>query len=416
MLYFPRLTDDECANKAVIPILIQADDLTGAADCAARCRHAGLPATIALRPPSGAWTLGACALSSDSRWLAPEPAARRVRKLIAGLPNTSDVRWYKKIDSTLRGNIGAELDAMLDTLGRSVTLICPAFPAQGRGLRDGRLVAPPPIEPIDLPALLSSQSRRPIAAVGLADVRAGTAALACRFTQASQAAQLVVVDGMTEGDLDTILKAAELALPHALLCGSAGLIGALARRLANDDAPPEAPVSPAGPALIVVGSGSAMAQRQIAHMRQHESIVVIEVGVDLAPGVQLNALTLNALTRFSAGRNVLLHLPPPPVQAALDGPRARELAAHLAAATLKAFEHVRPGLLVLVGGDTAGAVLGLLGVEYLDVMREVAPGMPLVRGSDAHGHNLHIILKAGNHGDETTLERLLRAARGEIGD
>ncbi len=49
-----------------MPILIQADDLTGAADCAARCRHAGLPATIALRPPSGAWLGGVCALSSDS--------------------------------------------------------------------------------------------------------------------------------------------------------------------------------------------------------------------------------------------------------------------------------------------------------------------------------------------------------------
>src|SRR5262245_26653808 len=101
-------------------LLILADDLTGAADCAARCRHAGMLASIALRAPSGTLPLGACAISSDSRWLAPEAAARRVRELIAELPGTSDMRWYKKIDSTLRGNIGAELDAMLDALGRSV--------------------------------------------------------------------------------------------------------------------------------------------------------------------------------------------------------------------------------------------------------------------------------------------------------
>src|SRR5687767_14292754 len=107
----PQLTDDECADRAVISILIQADDLTGAADCAARCHHAGLPATIALRPPSGAWPGGVCALSSDSRWLAPDMAAQRVRALLAGLPSTGGARWYKKIDSTLRGNIGAELDA-----------------------------------------------------------------------------------------------------------------------------------------------------------------------------------------------------------------------------------------------------------------------------------------------------------------
>ncbi len=68
---------------------------------------------------------------------------------------------------------------------------------------------------------------------------------------------------------------------------------------------------------------------------------------------------------------------------------------------------------MLVGGDTAAAVLGGLGVEHLDILREVAPGMPLARGTTAHGHELHIILKAGNHGDETTLDALLSVVRGQ---
>jgi D-threonate/D-erythronate kinase len=388
-------------------LVILADDLTGAADCAARCRHAGLPTTIALRAPSGALPHGACALSSDSRWLAPEGAARRVYDLIAGLPGAQHAHWYKKIDSTLRGNIGAELDAMLDALGRTVALICPAFPAQGRGLRDGRLVAPPPAEPIDFPALLTAQSRRRVAAVGLTDVRSGAAALAHRFAEASQAAQLLVVDALTEGDLDAILEAAELALPGALLSGSAGLVGALARRRAESAAPPVEHASPGGPALIVVGSGSAMAQRQIAHMRQHESTAVIEV----RRGIQLNALTLNALTQFSTEHDVLLHLPPPPDHAALDGPPARELAARLADAALEVIGQLQPGLLILAGGDTAGAILDRLEIAHLGIVREVAPGMPLTRGKTARGDELYILLKAGNHGDEATLVELLRKAR-----
>ncbi len=55
-------------------------------------------------------------------------AARLVREL----PTSG---WVgHKIDSTLRGNLGAELDAALAALGRDHALICPAFPAQGRGL------------------------------------------------------------------------------------------------------------------------------------------------------------------------------------------------------------------------------------------------------------------------------------------
>ncbi len=62
---------------------------------------------------------------------------------MARLAGAQGVRWYKKIDSTLRGNIGAELDAMLDGLAESgalTAIISPAFPAQRRGVEDGYLV------------------------------------------------------------------------------------------------------------------------------------------------------------------------------------------------------------------------------------------------------------------------------------
>jgi len=64
-------------------------------------------------------------------------AAQRVRALAAGMGEHAESTWYKKIDSTLRGHLGQELDALLDTLGRSCALVCPAFPAQRRGLVDG---------------------------------------------------------------------------------------------------------------------------------------------------------------------------------------------------------------------------------------------------------------------------------------
>src|SRR6476646_1732967 len=120
-------------------LIIIADDLTGAADCAGRCHTAGSAAMIAL---PGARIDDGCAIccTTDSRHLPADLAARRVRELATELGDHAGSTWYKKIDSTLRGHLGQELDALLDTLGRSCALVCPAFPAQRRGLADGYLV------------------------------------------------------------------------------------------------------------------------------------------------------------------------------------------------------------------------------------------------------------------------------------
>jgi uncharacterized protein YgbK (DUF1537 family) len=388
-----------------VTLLILADDLTGAADCAARCRQAGLPAEIALSPPHAPLPPGAVAFTSDTRHLPADLAARRVGEVARSLARIEGTTWYKKIDSTLRGNLGSELDALLDTLGRAHAVVCPAFPAQGRGLQEGLLVAAStPSASVHLPTLLAQQSRRSIAAIGLAEVRGGAQRLAERMSMQARRAALLVVDALAEDDLRMIVEAAEQAIPRALLCGSAGLIGALAARYAAVHSLPIAPLSriepPGGPALLVVGSGSAMAHRQIAYMRRDQGIAVVEVGEDRlpAPGDRLPT-------------DLLLHLPEPAPDAELDGPEARARAAMLAGAALALIVQLRPALLGLAGGDTAIGVLGRLGIERLVVLRELLPGMPLTQATDAAGRSFFVVLKAGNHGDECTLAALLRLAR-----
>lgn len=46
--------------------------------------------------------------------------------------NFNPDHFYKKIDSTLRGNIAVEVLAMLGTLNWDAAIICPAFPAESR--------------------------------------------------------------------------------------------------------------------------------------------------------------------------------------------------------------------------------------------------------------------------------------------
>ena len=220
-------------------LLIIADDVTGAADSAARCHEAGLSAQIALNLTTtaaypGSEVTGALACSTDSRFLSGEMAAKRVCQVVASLAAAypqSNARWYKKIDSTLRGNIGSELQAMLPLVtpagNHAYALICPAFPAQERTIVDGYLVfAQLPPRSIHLPTLLQEQSNLQVGTVPLTTIRTGEDALRQLLQSLRQEnVPLIVADAETEADLALLCAAAEVELPHALLCGSAGLVG-----------------------------------------------------------------------------------------------------------------------------------------------------------------------------------------------
>lgn len=387
-------------------ILILADDLTGAADSAARCHHAGWSATICLEPPGADVPPGVVAVTSDSRHVPAVVAAHQVREIVTRLNKVAEGVWYKKIDSTLRGNIGGEIDAMLDVLDRRYAVVAPAFPAQDRGLKHGYLVSKVgPVDPTHLPTLLQQQSRRAMTAIRLSDVRAGPQHLLALLAAARQhETQLVVVDGVTDDDLRTILVATQAALPDALLCGSAGLITLLAAQQPAaavrhaDKTPPSVHHVGSGLALVVVGSGSSVARAQIEYLRRRGEITIVEVG----SGQQM-----------PQDRDVLLHLPQPAPGTRLDGSAARALAAKLAATATSIMIQRRPSLLVLAGGDTAMAVLSRLRIRQLRVVRELLPGMPLTWGMDETGQLHPIILKAGNHGDEAALHTLLQRVQYE---
>ncbi len=405
-------------------LLILADDLTGAADSAARCHHAGLAAHVALRVAAGPLPVGALAFTTDSRYLTAAAAAEQVRYVLtmfsgpqaAHLPINQESptnQWYKKIDSTLRGNIGAELDAMLEILtppgAQPCAVICPAFPAQGRGLVDGYLVyAQAAARPLHLPTILSSQTTRPVRLIPLAAVRAGVTQLTATLLHAQrQGTQIFVIDALRDDDLTTLLAAAQSVLAHALFCGSAGLIEPLARTYARQtpaaQANPQASVQVRKPILAVIGSGSDMAHRQLAALRQREQARCVELQPDLSSTMTLRDLT-TPLTDW------VIHLPQPAEQTPLEGPAARAFVDRLTQVAIDWIQWLQPQTLLIVGGDTTVYLLRALGIQQLTIVSELMPGIPLSVGRDARGHPWHIITKAGNFGDEATLVHLFQDA------
>jgi len=115
---------------------IIADDLTGAMDTGVAFARIGLSTIIALGNEV-APDAGAVVISTDSRADDPETAYGKARK---AADEVIGLYVYKKIDSTLRGNIGSELRAVIDALHIDKAIICPAFPANKRTVVDGKLL------------------------------------------------------------------------------------------------------------------------------------------------------------------------------------------------------------------------------------------------------------------------------------
>src|SRR5699024_11024597 len=204
-------------------IAVVADDLTGAGDTAVQCVRAGAPA--------------------DQARHITEEVVRDLRSSGVGL-------LYKKVDSTLRGPIRAEIDGALAQWGPdAVAVVCPAFPANGRTVRDGVLL----VEGIEVHRTAVGQD--PVTPVTESHVATLLGATHVRLggTDAHQDAALlrkagpvVVVDAETEADLEGVAAAVTALGPDAVPVGSAGLATHLARTWA--------PRTTSGPALVVITS------------------------------------------------------------------------------------------------------------------------------------------------------------------
>ncbi len=115
-------------------MFILADDLSGAADCAVGGAKAGLK-SIVLLDPSITEPAQVIAVDADSRDRTPDES-RAINVALWRSHSAAGRLFYKKIDSTLRGNFATDASALV---GAGVAIVAPAFPEAGRTTRAGRV-------------------------------------------------------------------------------------------------------------------------------------------------------------------------------------------------------------------------------------------------------------------------------------
>lgn len=414
---------------------VLADDLTGATDTGLQFAKCGHRTCVCLAWPA-APSCDVLVFDLDSRHLSASEARLRSAEAARALAAAGVRRFYKKIDSTARGNLGAEIEGALEATGLAQALICPAFPKLDRTVRDGQVLvrgvplpqtefSQDPIWPAttaSLEEILRRQTDTPIARIGLAEVRRGPAAVRALLAEHfRRGKRLVVADSEVDLDLRCLVEAARQSEQGVLSVGSAGLAEWLVGLLNHATHLRRGQVVGKGATLIVSGTINRTGVAQLTRLiEQGAALTVLPIDAVLAESLAATEVaTRKVVDQLRLGGCVVLSLtnprrPLPEVgRVATDHHLSpNELNARLvrglAAVTEKAIEAVLPAALVVTGGDTARAVTNALGSQALEVEREAAPGVPICVLQGGRWDGLVVVTKAGGFGEPDTLLRVVR--------
>jgi len=119
-------------------VFIVADDTTGANSSAILHKSLGYDCVSIHTEVKEIRKQSVYAFSTNSRGVEKEEAYKRVKKTLDDLP-VEDAVYCKRVDSTLRGNLGRELDAFLDTYQDKTAIVVASFPSSGRICKHNKL-------------------------------------------------------------------------------------------------------------------------------------------------------------------------------------------------------------------------------------------------------------------------------------
>ena len=258
-----------------MPWLAVADDLTGAHDLGGRLAGRGAKAWVARQAEDLRGVQGALILDAETRFLTPARSRHAVQAAWAGLPGGAAFR-FQKIDSTLRGNPGEEVEGLLLATRAPWVAVLPAYPALGRVTRHGMqyvhgvrldrseyardpLTPARALRPVDLfPHALRAHAPLEVVAAGPLRLKAWL------LRQIAGGTRFVTFDCTDDAHMDAI-AVASLAAGGRHFAGASGLAGALAARVQG---PASAARLPSGVDWVVLaGTVSSRSFEQLASLK-----------------------------------------------------------------------------------------------------------------------------------------------------
>ena len=420
-------------------LAIIADDLSSATDCGAQVVRSGLSVVV----PLGGYSLPAQArlaqvisVDTDTRSLPTDSAYTKVKEATQGLIAEGWTDFYKSVDSTLRGNLGAEIEAVLDALKPDCAVIAPAFPKygrttvegvqylHGRPLHETEFGSDPtaPVKDADIRRRLAEGSVRKSGRLSLDQVRAKPRRIKSAVEGLlDEGIELIVVDIAEQEDLKRICLGLAQSDLRVLWVGSTGLaeffplafdveLAARERKKNYADDP--------RPALALVGSASETTRQQLSYAQTNNGLKMIDLDPvclikdEAMVTAELEKASANLRSGIESGHDVALV-----VRASREEIAAtQQLGAALNLSASQVGQRIVEGLaevssrlvldgqisgIVATGGDTSNALCKALGAQALEILGEVEAGIPvlLVMGEQT----LPLVTKAGGFGSPAAI-------------
>ncbi len=414
-----------------MPIVLGAvaDDFTGATDLANTLVKEGMRTVQVIGVPDATTDVG----DADAVVVALKSRTAPVDEAVSQSLAASDwlrvqgaeqiiQKYCSTFDSTSEGNIGPITDAMMDSIGSDIAVVCPAFPENGRTIYQGHLfvwgdllsdssMKDHPLTPMrdaNLSRLMEAQSKGKAGVVPLPVVRDGPQAIKAAIKDlADKGARYAVTDAIDLTDLRAIGGA---LADHPLVTGGSGIALGLPENFrAQEKLGPSTtprPVASAGRKLVLAGSCSTATRGQIARVKDRWPTRKVDIDKVAAGEDVASELAAWALEQ-PADLPVLIYGSADPAEVAANQERyGVHAAGQMVEDTLSALARTLTSAgftsVISAGGETSGAVVSALDVKALRIGPEIAPGVPWTE--TIGDQPIALALKSGNFGSETFFE------------
>ncbi|MBM6743135.1 four-carbon acid sugar kinase family protein [Drancourtella massiliensis] len=393
--------------------LMVADDFTGSGDAGVQMSKNGIESYIAFDAKS-IDPKKSYVIDTESRNIPAQEAYEKVKQIYESVQPYQYDHYYKKIDSTLRGNIKAELQAADEVLKPDLIVFNPANPDSNRTVVDGILmmngvriceteIMRDPlclVQQDNLRILLEEELEEPIQYFTLAQIRNKDLKL--------EGPRILTFDVLENVDLKNVVEFVLQQKKRVLWVGSAGMANALFSAL-----------NPGYPVLGIVGSISETSRGQV-RVAVEAGAKLVELNVaDLIRGGSIAPVAEEVVERLKLGQDVIVVSAKEQadyLDAVDAGKKSGMTRQEVAQFTQKKLGELSVEILkrakvcgcILTGGDTAISVHDHNHAHGAKLIQEVFPIVALIELDGGDSPGLRCIVKGGSIGTPDTIAEAIR--------
>ncbi|CCU78881.1 hypothetical protein HSACCH_00959 [Halanaerobium saccharolyticum subsp. saccharolyticum DSM 6643] len=425
-------------------VAIIADDFTGSNDTGVHFSKDGFTTVVVFdieKIENIDEKIDVVVVDTESRADDPKIAYEKAYKAAEKLNEKSFKYIYKKLDSTLRGNIGSEIDGVMDGGKFDLAIVAPALPDNGRKTIGGiqfvhdiplekTEIANDPITPIKhsyIKDIISEQCEKSVGLINLKDVLKGKNNLKEKMNEEiKNKKEIIIIDAITKEDLKTIAETINSLDLKTLLVGSAGLAETLPETFnlktnKNKEATNDSII--AG----IVGSVSDVTREQVKYANENDdNINVLDINIEnVVSGKEkkeINRLKKLIDNSINEKKDIIIRSAKERklVEKAISIGEKNNLNQKEVSKTIAKFMGMMAkelynlddvkGLFI-TGGDIAIQSASTICAQFNIIKEEVLPGIPLSVFSGKELSKKPVVTKAGAFGNEKSIIEVFKYLR-----